>query len=68
MCILDELHLLVRVTDKLYDLLLLKCIRLDKNDGLDLGLRNNLAVFIEFLANTCNIKNPYYITNKRLSY
>ena len=68
MCILDDLHLLLRVTDKLYDLLLLKCIRLDKNDGLDLGLRNNLAVFIEFLANTCNIKNPYYITNKRLNY
>ena len=46
MCILDELHLLVRVTDKLYDLLLLKCTSLDKIDGLDLGLRKNLAVFI----------------------
>ena len=37
--------LLLRVTDKLYDLLLLKFIRLDNNDGWDLSLRKNLAVF-----------------------
>jgi hypothetical protein len=33
MVILDDLHLLLRVTDKLYDFILLKCIRLDRNDG-----------------------------------
>jgi hypothetical protein len=68
MCILDDLHLLLRVTDKLYDLLLLKCIRLDKNDGDNLFLRMNLAVFINFLENNCMIKNPFYITDKRPLY
>jgi hypothetical protein len=66
MCIVDDLHLLLRVTDKLYDLLLLKCIRLDLNDSDDFNLRQNLAVFINFLEITCKIKNPYYITDKRL--
>ena len=65
MCILDDLHMLLRVTDKLYDLFLLKCILLDKNDGVDLSLRKNLAVFLDFLEVNCKIKNAYYITSKR---
>jgi hypothetical protein len=68
MCIIDDLHLLLRVTDKLYDLLLLKFIRLDKNDGSDLKLRKNLSVFIHFLKENCKIKNPFYLTEKRPNY
>ena len=56
MCILDDLHMLLRVTDKLYDLFLLKCILLDKNDGVDLSLRKNLAVFLDFLEVNCKKK------------
>jgi hypothetical protein len=67
-CILDDLHLTLRVTDKLYDLLLLKFIRLDKNDGEHLNLRKNLAVFIDFLESKCKLKNPSYVTDKRPLY
>ena len=29
-CVLDDLHLFLRVTDKLYDLFIQKCIRVDQ--------------------------------------
>jgi hypothetical protein len=34
---MDDLHLLLRITEKLYKLLLQKFIRLDKNEGKDLS-------------------------------
>lgn len=68
MVILDDLHLLLRVTDKLYDFILLKCIRLDRNDGENITLRKNLSVFIHFLEENCKIKNPSYVTEKRPVY
>ena len=49
MCILDDLHLLLRVCDRLFDLLLLKCISLDGNSGVNLSLRKKLSVFIEIV-------------------
>jgi hypothetical protein len=64
-CIIDDLHLFLRVSDKLFGLLLLKCIRLDRNSGEDLRLRQNLVVFLEFLEVKCKIKNAFYISNNK---
>lgn len=64
MVLIDDLHLVLRVTDKLFKLLLLKFIRLDQNEGKDLGLRKNLEIFIRFLEDKCKIKNPFYLADK----
>jgi hypothetical protein len=64
-CVLDDLHLFLRVTDKLYDLFIQKCIRVDQNDGSNLALRKNLAAFLKFLQETCKIKNAYYVANNK---
>jgi len=64
MVLIDDLHLMMRFSDKLYKLLLLKFIRLDKNEGKDLTLRKNLQIFIRFLEDKCKIQNPYYIAEK----
>jgi hypothetical protein len=64
MVLIDDLHMLLRISDKLFKLLLLKFIRLDQNEGKDLSLRKNLEVFIRFLEDNCKIKNPFYITDK----
>lgn len=64
MVLIDDLHLVLRVTDKLFKLLLLKFIRLDQNEGKDLGLRKNLEIFIKFLEDKCKIKNPFYLADK----
>ena len=68
MCILDDLHLLLRVCDRLFDLLLLKCISLDGNSGVNLSLRKNLSVFIDFLEINCKIRNSHYLATKRPEY
>jgi len=68
MCLIDDLHLLLRITDKLFNLLLLKFIRIDKNDSNHLSKRNTFSKFIEFLESKCKIKNPYYITSKTSLY
>ena len=43
---------------------MLKCIRLDQNEGKDLSLRKNLEIFIRFLEDKCKIKNPFYLADK----
>ena len=65
MCILDDLHLLLRVCDRLLNLFLLKSIFLDGNDGIELNRRKNLSVFMEFLESNCKIKNPYILSSKK---
>ena len=64
MVLIDDLHLVLRVTDKLFKLILLKFIRLDQNEGKDLSLRKNLEIFIKFLEDKCKIKNPFYLADK----
>ena len=64
MVLIDDLHLLLRVTDKLLKLLLLKFIRLDQNEGKEISKRKNLEIFINFLIDKCKIKNPFYIADK----
>jgi hypothetical protein len=60
MCIIDMLHLLLRISDKLFSLLILKLIRLDQNDGANINNRPHFLVFMNFLKNQCKISNPYY--------
>lgn len=63
--IFDSLHTLLRVTDSLYKLLLMKLAQMD-NDSLstELDERPNLKIFIEFLIHTCKISNPYFVSAK----
>ncbi len=63
-CVVDLLHLLLRVTDQLYKLLFFKFARIDKNDGADVNLRPNLKIFLDFLKNKCKISNAFYISSK----
>ena len=63
-CVVDLLHLLLRVTDQLYKLLFFKFARIDKNDGADVNLRPNLKIFLDFLKNKCKISNAFYISLK----
>ncbi len=63
-CLVDLLHLLLRITDQLYKLLFLKFIRIDDNASDDLNLRPNLKIFLEFLKNNCKISNPYLTSTK----
>ena len=60
-CVVDLLHLLLRITDQFYKLLFLKFVRIDKNDGADLKCRPSLKIFLDFLKNNCKISNPYFI-------
>lgn len=61
---MDDLHLLLRITEKLYKLLLQKFIRLDKNEGKDLSQRKNLEIFIQFLVDKCKTQNPFYFAEQ----
>jgi hypothetical protein len=54
----------LRFSDQLYNLLILKLIKIDKNDGVDINLRPNLKKFMEFLKVNCKISNPYYTSMK----
>ena len=60
MCVIDILHLLLRISDKLFSLLILKLIRLDQNDGANINNRPYFLIFMNFLKNQCKISNPYY--------
>ena len=57
--VIDLLHLLLRISDRLFNFLIAKLIKYDKNDSIDISLRPNFKIFIDFLAKTCNITNPY---------
>jgi len=59
--IVDLLHALLRISDSLYYLLILKLSDLDNNPAsTDLKDRPNLEIFINFLISECKITNPSY--------
>ena len=63
--IVDFLHLLLRVSDALYYLLLLKLSDLDNNPvSTELKDRPHLETFINFLISECKISNPYYVSEQ----
>ena len=60
-CIVDLLHLFLRISEHLYDLLYFKLTRLDNNNGSDIEQRPLLKIFLNFLINKCKINNAYYL-------
>jgi hypothetical protein len=56
--VIDHLHLLLRISDQLFDLLQEKLIRQDNNDSLDMSQRKSYQMFEAFLGNDCKITNP----------
>jgi hypothetical protein len=64
-CVIDLLHLLLRITDTLYYLLLLKLLKMDGNpQTTNLDERPNLKIFVNFLKDQCKIVNPIYTSEK----
>lgn len=63
-CIVDILHLFLRITDKLYSLLLNKLEQLDKEySGYENGKLENMKLtklFLDFLS-SCDLTAPYYV-------
>ena len=51
--VIDLLHLLLRISDRLFNFLINKLIFYDKNDSTDLEKRPNFKIFINFLTMTC---------------
>ncbi len=65
-CVIDLLHLFLRITDRLMDLLIAKIIQLDKNDSADLNMRPNFKTLMNFIKTNCKLTNPYYIKEKKV--
>ena len=63
-CVIDVLHLFLRITDNLLDLLISKLNKVDKNDSSNIELRPTLKIFLDFLKDNCKISNPYYVSKK----
>ena len=63
--IIDLHHMMLRISDSLYYLLLLKLSDLDENPlSTDLKERPNLEIFVNFLIKDCKLTNPYFISEK----
>jgi hypothetical protein len=63
-CAVDLLHLLLRVTDHLIELLVAKLIKIDNNSGGNIEKRPYFKIFMEFLKNQCKISNAWYVSSK----
>jgi hypothetical protein len=64
-CLLDILHMMLRITDKLFTLLFDKIQILDgAKDYSDFSKQPNLYTYLHWLEFTCNIKKPFYIKNR----
>jgi hypothetical protein len=63
-CVVDLLHLLLRVTDHLIELLVAKLIKIDNNSGGNIEKRPYFKIFMEFLKNECKISNAWYVSSK----
>ena len=57
----DILHLYLRITDVLQNLLLKEIHKLDKSNSNKITSRPNLFKYIKFLQKKCKINKPYYI-------
>ena len=59
--VIDTLHLLLRISDKLFNLLLKKIDLHDQSDSADLNNRPVLKCYIDFLKNVCKLTKPFYL-------
>ena len=64
-CLIDTLHLLLRITDKLFELLFKKLDKLDNTNSVELDSRPNLKKFLVYLEKDCALTNPYYISKSK---
>lgn len=60
--LIDTLHLLLRITDKLYDCLFRKFDKTDNKDSTNLEKRPLLKKFLNYLQKDCGITNPWYLS------
>ena len=60
--VIDMLHLLLRITDRLYELILEKLTLFDRNDSICLEQRHAFSLLEAFLKDTCKITKPFYIS------
>jgi hypothetical protein len=60
-CVIDLLHLHLRITDQLFNLLVAALNENDPGTGLNLEDRPNFKKFLEFLQNNCRITKPFYV-------
>ena len=61
--LIDTLHLLLRITDKLFDVLFKKFDTFDKSHSVDLNKRPTLKRFMNYLEVECSLTKPYYVSN-----
>ena len=66
-CVIDLLHLLLRVSDHLFEILIAKLIKIDNNSGSDIERRPYFKIFMDFLKNKCKISNPWYVSSKSIN-
>ena len=60
----DLLHLLLRLSDFLFELCLNKLSGMDGNNSSNLARRPNLSIFLEFLEHKCKITNAWYVSKE----
>ncbi len=63
-CVVDTLHLYLRISECLLKALIIKLDDADGNGDTDISRRPNLRIFLNFLKNECNIYAPYYLKEK----
>lgn len=63
-CVVDLLHLFLRISDKLFELLIEKLISIDGNDSEDLEKRETFKIFCDLLSQKCKVTKPFYLSQK----
>lgn len=63
-CVVDLLHLFLRISGALIELFFSDLFKADSNDSTNIELRPNLKNFVIFLKDRCDIQNPLYISSK----
>ena len=64
MVLIDDLNMLIRETDKLFDFFLLKFIRLDKDNGPDWSKREFFKKNFDFFGELIKIKKHYTLSER----
>ena len=64
-CVFDTLHFLLRMTDKLFGVIMQYILKNDGNNSTkDLSQRPRMKLFLDFLENECRVFKPFYISEK----
>lgn len=66
--LIDSLHLLLRISDFLFELCLNKLSKMDGNNSAEMSLRPNLQIFLDFLKYNCKLTNPSYISQNKTAF